>query len=88
MIVTGTDGELLFCEGLEGGAPEPWGSDWEHPASAEKHRLNTYKNEFWFKNHIKIDNTNLKPDEVADIIIEKFALVACDKEEREYRFGI
>ena len=57
-------------------------------ASAEKHRLNTYKNEFWFKNHIKIDNTNLKPDEVADIIIEKFALVACDKEEREYRFGI
>lgn len=55
---------------------------------AEKHRLNTNKNEVWFENHIKIDNTNLKPDEVADLIIKKFALVANNKEEKEYRFGM
>lgn len=55
---------------------------------AENHRLNTYSDEFWFKNHIKIDNTHLEPDEVADRIIEKFHLVANDKEEKEYRFGV
>lgn len=55
---------------------------------AEKHRLNTYSDETWFDNHIKIDNTNLEPDEVADIIIKRFNLVANDKDEREYRFGV
>ncbi len=54
----------------------------------EKHKLNTDTDEFWFENHIKIDNTNLEPDEVADMIIKKFALVANDKEEKEYRFGV
>lgn len=44
--------------------------------SAEKHRLNSNADEFWFENHIKIDNTNLTPDEVADMIIEKFSLTA------------
>ena len=55
---------------------------------AERHRLNSNPDEIWFKNHIKIDNTNLEPDEVADIIISTFNLSANDKEEREYRFGV
>lgn len=54
----------------------------------EKHRLNSDPDEIWFKNHIKIDNTNLQPDEVADIIISTFNLSANEKEEREYRFGV
>lgn len=57
-------------------------------SDTEKHKLNTGTDEFWFENHIKIDNKNLEPDEVADMIIKKFALVANDKEEKEYRFGI
>ena len=40
----------------------------------EKYRLNSYDDEFICNNHIKIDNTNLLPEEVADIIIEKFNL--------------
>ena len=40
----------------------------------EKYRLNSYDDEFICDNHIKIDNTNLQPEEVADIIIEKFKL--------------
>ena len=55
---------------------------------AERHRLNSNEDEIWFKNHLKIDNTNLKPDEVADIVIKKFELVANEKEEKEYRFGV
>lgn len=55
---------------------------------AKNHRLNSNPDEVWFKNHIKIDNSNLTPDEVADIVIEKFALVANEKEEKEYRFGV
>lgn len=54
----------------------------------ERHRLNSNDGEIWFQNHIKIDNTSLRPDEVADIIIEKFGLVANEKEEQEYRFGV
>lgn len=55
---------------------------------AENHRLNSETDEVWFKNHIKIDNSNLNPDEVADIIIDKFSLVPNEKEEREYRYGM
>lgn len=55
---------------------------------AEHHRLNSEMNEVWFKNHIKIDNSSLSPDEVADIVIEKFGLVPNEKEEREYRYGV
>lgn len=55
---------------------------------AQNHRLNSYNDEFWFENHIKIDNTNLAPDEVADEVIKKFNLVANDKEEKEYRYGV
>lgn len=55
---------------------------------ADRHRLNSNEDEIWFKNHLKIDNKNLKPDEVADIVIKKFELVANEKEEKEYRFGV
>ena len=55
---------------------------------AQRHKLNSDPEEIWFKNHIKIDNTNLEPDEVADIIINTFQLTANEKEEREYRFGV
>ena len=37
---------------------------------ATNHRLNLEDGEIWFDNHIKIDNTNLHPDEVADMVIE------------------
>ncbi len=40
----------------------------------EKYKLNTDDEEILFENHIKIDNTNLSPDEVTEIIIEKFKL--------------
>ena len=55
---------------------------------AQRHRLNSDSDEIWFENHFKIDNTNLTPDEVADLVIEKFGLVANEKDEREYRFGV
>ena len=55
---------------------------------AEKHRLNSESDEVWFEHHLKIDNTNLEPDEVADIVIKEFGLVANDKDEKEYRFGV
>lgn len=55
---------------------------------AENHRLNSEDGEVWFKNHIKIDNTRLSPDQVADMVIEGFKLVANEKEEKEYRFGV
>lgn len=55
---------------------------------AQRHKLNSDPNEFWFTHHIKIDNTNLEPDEVAARIISTFHLSANDKEEREYRFGV
>lgn len=54
----------------------------------ENHRLNSDEGEVWFSNHLKIDNTNLQPDEVADKIIEAYGLVANEKEEKEYRFGV
>ena len=55
---------------------------------AQNHRLNSEDGEILFKNHMKIDNTNLSPDEVADLVIEGFELVANEKEEKEYRFGV
>ena len=54
----------------------------------EHHRLNSDEGEFWFEHHIKINNTNLTPDEVADRVIEEFGLTSNDKEEKEYRFGV
>ena len=55
---------------------------------AEKYRLNTDEGEVWFEHHLKIDNTNLTPDEAADMIIQAFQLKANEKDEREYRFGV
>ena len=55
---------------------------------AANHRLNSNEGEVWFESHIKIDNTNLCPDEVADRVIEQFQLVANEKEEKEYRYGV
>lgn len=55
---------------------------------ALNHRLNSENGEKWFENHIKIDNTSLSPDEVADMVISQYKLVANEKEEKEYRFGI
>ena len=54
----------------------------------KKYRLNSNEGEFWFEHHIKIDNTKLEPDEVADKVIEAFGLTPNDKEEKEYRFGV
>ena len=54
---------------------------------AENHKLNTDEGEIWFENHLKVDNTDLGPDEVADRVIKEFGLVPNEKEEKEYRFG-
>ena len=40
----------------------------------EKHRLESYEGEIPFPNYIKIDNTNLAPEEVAEMIKERFSL--------------
>ena len=40
----------------------------------EKYRLNSNEGETVCPNHLKINNTNLSPDEVSDMIIEKFEL--------------
>ena len=55
---------------------------------AEKYRLNSNEGEVWFENHLKIDNTDLEPDQVADRIIEAFHLKANVKDEKEYRYGV
>lgn len=55
---------------------------------AQNHKLNTDEGEVWFEHHLKIDNTNLTPDQVADRVIEAFSLVANEKDEKEYRFGV
>ena len=52
------------------------------------HKLNTKDGEILFDNHIKIDNTNLSPDEVADMVIERYHIAANEKDEKEYRYGI
>ena len=55
---------------------------------ARAHRLNSEEGEVWFQHHLKIDNTDLTPDEVADRIIEAFGLVPNEKEAWEYRYGV
>ena len=56
--------------------------------AAKNHRLNSDKNEVWFENHLKIDNTNLTPDQAADQVIEAFHLMPNEKDEKEYRYGV
>lgn len=53
---------------------------------AEKHKLNSEEGEIWFENHIKIDNTHMEPDEVAELVINQFQLIAREKDEKEYRY--
>ena len=55
---------------------------------AKNHRLNSEKDEVWFEKHLKIDNTYLEPDQVADQVIEAFHLIPNDKDEKEYRYGV
>ena len=55
---------------------------------AAKYRLNSAEGEVWFENHLKIDNSHLEPDQVVDLVIEKYHLKANEKEEKEYRFGV
>lgn len=55
---------------------------------SQRHRLNTEEGEILFENHLKIDNINLSPDEVADIVIGNYNLKANQKEEKEYRYGV
>ena len=40
----------------------------------EKYRLNSYEDEYICDNHLKINNNILLPEEVADIIIDKYNL--------------
>ena len=40
----------------------------------ERHRFESYEGESPYENFIKIDNSNLTPEEVADRIIERFGL--------------
>lgn len=42
--------------------------------SQENYRMNTNDNEYWFENHLKINNEDLSPDDVAKIIVDKFNL--------------
>ena len=52
--------------------------DWseaEMRSTSEKYRLNSYEGEeLPFENYLKIDNTNLDPDEVAKMIKTHFAI--------------
>lgn len=42
--------------------------------SDTKYRLNSNENEIWFNNHLKINNENLTPEEVVDVILKKYDL--------------
>ena len=45
----------------------------------KKYRLNSNEGETICTNHIKINNTNLSPEEVADIVVQKFGLPILDE---------
>ena len=50
-------------------------SEAEMRSTSEKYRLNSYDGEYLpFENYVKIDNTNISPDVVAEMIKEKFDL--------------
>lgn len=46
--------------------------------SMNKYRMNSNYGEIICPNHIKINNTNLSPDEVANIVVEKFGLTVIE----------
>ncbi len=54
---------------------------------SEKYRLNSMPDEYICANHLKIDNSHLSPDEVANMVIETFNLVANEKLDKEYKYG-
>lgn len=56
--------------------------------TAKRYRLNTDADETLFRHHLKIDNTDLSPDEVRDRVIAAFGLRPNKKDEKEYRFGV
>ena len=56
--------------------------------TAQRYKLNTDEGETLFAHHLKIDNTDLTPDEVADRVIAAFGLQPNDREEKESRFGV
>ena len=56
--------------------------------TAKWYRLNTDAGETLFSHHLKIDNTDLSPDEVADRVIAAFGLEPNEKDETEYRFSV
>lgn len=54
----------------------------------KRHQLNTKNGQLLFENHIKIDNTHLLPEKVAKMVINKYHIIANEKDEREYRYGV
>lgn len=50
--------------------------------TVEKHRLNSNEDEVLCKNHLKLDNTDLSPEQVADMVIAGFGLKANEKKRR------
>lgn len=56
--------------------------------TTEQYKLNTDEGEMLFAHHLKIDNTDLTPEEVADRVIAAFGLKPNEKDEREYRYGV
>ena len=44
-----------------------------------KYKLNSSNDEFWFDNHYKINNENLEPEKVAEMIIKKYDLKSEEK---------
>lgn len=48
----------------------------------EKYRLNSNDGELICPNHLKINNTNLEPEEVARAVIENFGLIDMNKKAR------
>ena len=47
--------------------------------TAQKYRLNSYEDEYICETHLKINNNNLSPEEVSNIIIEKYNLLPSKK---------
>lgn len=54
----------------------------------ERHQLNTKNGQLLFENPIKIDNTHLLPEKVAEMVINKYHIISNEKDEREYRYGV
>ncbi len=55
--------------------------------TADKYRMNTAPDEVWFRHHLKIDNSHLTPDEVAERVIAAFSLTSNEREEKDYKFS-